>query len=78
MALQADTHKARVEARVAEQLPRLDPVALDELGMTQAEAEELERSLRGSIVLPGMPDYPAAADLPSSRVCADGATVRRS
>jgi FAD/FMN-containing dehydrogenase len=61
MALQHDLHKARVEARVAEQLPQLDPVALEALGMTQAEAEELERKLRGSIVLPGMPEYPAAA-----------------
>ena len=61
MALQSDLHKERVERRVKEQLPRLDPVALEELGMTQAECEDLERKLRGYIVLPGMPDYPAAA-----------------
>jgi FAD/FMN-containing dehydrogenase len=61
MALQADLHKARAERRVKEQLPKLDPVALSELGMTQAEAEALDLKLRGYIVLPGMPDYPAAA-----------------
>ena len=61
MALQSDLHKERAERRVKEQLPRLDPVALEELGMTQAECEDLERKLRGYIVLPGMPDYPAAA-----------------
>src|SRR3954468_13076399 len=61
MALQHDLHKAGVEARVAEQLPQLDPTALEALGMTQHEVKELERRLRGSVVLPGMPDYPAAA-----------------
>jgi hypothetical protein len=57
MALKSDLRKARVERRVTEQLPRLDPLALEALGMTQAEAEALERKPRGYIVLPGMPDY---------------------
>jgi len=61
MALQHDLHKARVEQRVAEQLPKLDPVALEELGMTQAEVERLERRLRGSVFMPGMPGYEEAA-----------------
>jgi FAD/FMN-containing dehydrogenase len=61
MPLRSDTHKARVEQRVAEQIPQLDPVALEQLGMTQKEVEDLERRLRGTVVLPGMPEYPAAA-----------------
>ncbi|WP_053227008.1 FAD-binding oxidoreductase [Solirubrobacter soli] len=60
MSLLARKHQHRAK-RPADPLPKLDPVALDELGMTQAEVEAFARKLHGWVVLPGMPDYPAAA-----------------
>jgi FAD/FMN-containing dehydrogenase len=60
MALLARKHQGRAK-RPEHPLPQLDPVALDELGMTQAEVEAFAAKLHGWIVLPGMPDYPAAA-----------------
>src|SRR5690349_5367906 len=60
MSLQARRHQDRAR-RPADPLPKLDPVALDELGMTQAEVEAFARRLHGWVVLPGMPAYPAAA-----------------
>jgi FAD/FMN-containing dehydrogenase len=60
MSLLARSHQDRAR-RPADPLPKLDPVALDELGMTQAEVEAFARGLHGWVVLPGMPDYPAAA-----------------
>src|SRR5215204_6382759 len=60
MSLLARRHQDRAR-RPSDPLPKLDPVALDELGMTQAEVEAFARSLHGWVVLPGMPDYPAAA-----------------
>src|SRR3954469_1012956 len=60
MALLARKHQDRAQ-RPSDPLPELDPVALDELGMTQAEVEAFAERLHGWVVLPGMPDYPAAA-----------------
>ena len=60
MSLQASKHQERAK-RPEGKLPQLDPVALDELGMTQAEVEAFAATLHGWVVLPGMKDYPAAA-----------------
>ena len=60
MSLQASKHQERAK-RPEGKLPQLDPVALDELGMTQAEVEGFAARLHGWVVLPGMKDYPAAA-----------------
>src|SRR3954451_12942248 len=60
MSVLARRHQDRAK-RPSDPLPTLDPVALDQLGMTQAEVEAFARRLHGWVVLPGMPDYPAAA-----------------
>jgi hypothetical protein len=60
MALLARKHQERAK-RPEKPVPKLDAVTLDELGMTQAEVEAFDRKLHGWIVVPGMPDYPAAA-----------------
>jgi FAD/FMN-containing dehydrogenase len=60
MSVLARKHQERAE-RPSHPLPKLDPVALDELGMTQAEVEAFAQRLHGWVVLGGMREYPAAA-----------------
>src|SRR3954447_14741589 len=60
MSVLARNHQDRPQ-RPADPLGKLDPVTLDELGMTQAEVEAFAAQLHGWVVVPGMKDYPAAA-----------------
>jgi FAD/FMN-containing dehydrogenase len=60
MSVLARRHQDRAK-RPSDPLPKLDPVTLDELGMTQAEVEAFANRLHGWVVVPGMKDYPAAA-----------------
>ena len=52
MSLQASNHQERAK-RPEDPLPKLDPVALDELGMTQAEVEAFAAKLHGWSCCPG-------------------------
>lgn len=60
MALKADTHKSAREARIADVLPQADAGALSDLGLSPRELEQLQRRIRGKVVVPGMPEYAAA------------------
>jgi FAD/FMN-containing dehydrogenase len=60
MAFNYNPKQVEKQARVAKEWPRVVEQVFEVLGVSRDELAQLEHALVGRIVLPGMPDYPAA------------------